>query len=126
MKKIAVSLTILCLAAVILSAASLPGSAGAEGLTDGTYEDGYQAGYAQGYKDGFAAAQARAVAGTALPTPTPAPKTTYILNTNTKVFHYESCPAVKQMKAKNRSSYTGYAADLIARGYRACGKCHPH
>lgn len=32
---------------------------------------------------------------------------TYILNTNTKKFHYPSCPSVEQMKDKNKKDYSG-------------------
>lgn len=49
----------------------------------------------------------------------------YVLNTNTKKFHYPSCSSVKQMKAKNRKDYTGTRDELIDMGYSPCGKCHP-
>lgn len=50
---------------------------------------------------------------------------TYILNTNTKKFHYPSCGSVKQMKESNKQSYTGSRDDVIARGYVPCKKCNP-
>lgn len=49
----------------------------------------------------------------------------YILNTNTKKFHYPSCGSVKQMKESNKQSYTGSRDDVIARGYVPCKKCNP-
>lgn len=49
----------------------------------------------------------------------------YILNTNTKKFHYPSCSSVKQMKASNKKEYTGSRDDLIAQGYDPCKKCNP-
>lgn len=65
-------------------------------------------------------------------TPTPEPVveqvpqgTTYILNTNTKKFHYPSCGSVKQMKESNKQSYTGSRDDVIAMGYVPCKKCNP-
>lgn len=65
-------------------------------------------------------------------TPTPEPVveqvpqgTTYILNTNTKKFHYPSCGSVKQMKESNKQSYTGSRDDVIAIGYVPCKKCNP-
>lgn len=51
--------------------------------------------------------------------------TTYILNTNTKKFHYPSCGSVKQMKDANKETYTGSRDDVIARGYTPCKKCNP-
>lgn len=51
--------------------------------------------------------------------------TEYILNTNTKKFHYPSCSSVKQMKASNKKEYTGSRDDLIAQGYDPCKKCNP-
>ncbi len=49
----------------------------------------------------------------------------YVLNTNTKKFHYPSCSSAKQIKDKNRDEYTGTRDELIAMGYSPCGKCHP-
>lgn len=49
----------------------------------------------------------------------------YVLNTNTKKFHYPSCSSVKQMKDKNREDYTGTRDELIDMGYSPCGICHP-
>ncbi len=50
---------------------------------------------------------------------------TYILNTNTKKFHYPSCSSVKQMKEKNRQDYTGSRDDVISMGYDPCKNCNP-
>ena len=49
----------------------------------------------------------------------------YVLNTNTKKFHFPSCSSVNQMKSKNRQDYHGSRDDLIARGYKPCGNCKP-
>ena len=51
--------------------------------------------------------------------------TTYILNTNTKKFHYPSCSSVDQMSDKNRQEFTGPRDEVIAMGYDPCGRCHP-
>lgn len=51
--------------------------------------------------------------------------TTYILNTNTKKFHYPSCSSVDQMSDKNRQEFTGTRDEVIATGYDPCGRCHP-
>ncbi len=50
---------------------------------------------------------------------------TYVLNTNTKKFHYESCKSVKQIKEKNKAYHTGTREECIAMGYDPCGNCHP-
>ena len=51
--------------------------------------------------------------------------TTYVLNTNTKKFHYESCSSVRQMKEKNRQ-YTSMSYDeIISLGYSPCQNCNP-
>lgn len=49
----------------------------------------------------------------------------YILNTNSKKFHYPTCSSVGQMKEANKQEYTGSRDDLIAKGYSPCGRCHP-
>lgn len=50
---------------------------------------------------------------------------TYVLNTNTKRFHYESCDSAAEMKPKNRKETTATREELIAQGYRPCGICKP-
>lgn len=62
---------------------------------------------------------------TALPTEMEPVGTTYILNTNTMKFHYESCSSVKDIKPGNKSEFVGSREDVIARGYDPCGRCHP-
>ena len=69
-----------------------------------------------------AAVQTESVKDTSAPVST---GTEYILNTNTKKFHYPSCSSVKQMKASNKKEYTGSRDDLIAQGYDPCKKCNP-
>lgn len=51
--------------------------------------------------------------------------TTYILNTNTKKFHFPYCRYVKQIKDKNRQEYTGTRDDVISQGYVSCKNCNP-
>ena len=51
--------------------------------------------------------------------------TDYVMNKNTKKFHYPSCKSVKQMKEKNKGYYTGTRDELISMGYDPCGNCHP-
>ena len=52
-------------------------------------------------------------------------KTTYILNTNTKKFHYPSCSSVKQMKDKNKKEVTCARDEVIDMGYDPCKRCNP-
>ena len=59
---------------------------------------------------------------TQAPTPT---GTDYILNTNTKKFHYPSCSSVKRMSEKNKGYFTGTRDEVIAKGYDPCGNCNP-
>lgn len=49
-------------------------------------------------------------------------ETTYVLNKNTKKFHYASA---KSIKDKNRTTYTGSRDEVIANGYQPCKKCNP-
>ena len=50
---------------------------------------------------------------------------TYILNTNSKKFHYSTCSAIKNMKEKNKKVYDGTRDDIIGMGYEPCSLCHP-
>lgn len=50
---------------------------------------------------------------------------TYVLNTNTKKFHKESCNSAKSMDASNKKIYTGSRQEIIDMGYKACGVCKP-
>lgn len=58
-------------------------------------------------------------------TPSESNGTTYILNTNTKKFHYPTCSSVDQMNASNKKEYTGRRNDLISQGYEPCKRCNP-
>lgn len=49
----------------------------------------------------------------------------YVLNTNTRKFHYPSCSSAEDIKASNRKEYHGTREELIAKGYSPCGRCHP-
>ena len=43
--------------------------------------------------------------------------THYVLNTNTKKFHYPNCGSAKKISEKNRQDYYGTREELIAMGY---------
>ena len=74
---------------------------------------------------------------TVTPTPSPEPEkqepvtgseasqADYILNTNTKKFHYPTCSSVNDMKEKNKQEFFGTRDEAIAQGYSPCGRCKP-
>lgn len=49
----------------------------------------------------------------------------FILNTNTKKFHKESCSSATDMKEENREEFIGTKNELKELGYTACGSCKP-
>lgn len=49
----------------------------------------------------------------------------YVLNTNSKIFHYATCDSVSKMSAKNKKEYTGKREEILQMGYKACGSCKP-
>ena len=51
--------------------------------------------------------------------------TTYVLNTSSKKFHLATCSSVGDISEKNRAYSTDSAEELIAAGYKPCGRCHP-
>lgn len=63
------------------------------------------------------------------PTETPQPDSSsggkYILNTNTKKFHYPSCSSVDKMKEKNKRVSNDSRDTIIAQGYVPCKRCKP-
>lgn len=59
---------------------------------------------------------------------TPASSTTeatYIVNTNTGVFHYPNCSSVGQMAEHNKWYYRGSRDELINMNYKPCQRCNP-
>ena len=49
----------------------------------------------------------------------------YILNTNTKKFHYPNCSSVDQMSEKNKRLVNDTAENIRAMGYEPCKRCNP-
>ena len=88
----------------------------------------YDFGYSVGYKDGAAEKSSssgvltKAAAAVANVTSS---GTDYVLNTNTHKFHYPSCSSVGDMKPENTSYFTGSRDEVIAQGYKPCGRCKP-
>ena len=54
-----------------------------------------------------------------------APSTYYILNTNSKKFHYPTCHSAAKISDKNRKDFHGTREELIQSGYSPCGNCDP-
>lgn len=50
---------------------------------------------------------------------------TYVLNRNTKKFHYPNCSSVGTIKEKNREDSTLSRDEIIAKGYVPCKRCNP-
>ena len=87
-----------------------------------------QGGVAQGGTASDASTQAGLAGGAApvLEAPTDdAAAQDYVLNTNTKKFHYPWCSAVKKMSAKNREDVHETRDEAIAQGYDPCKICNP-
>ena len=64
------------------------------------------------------------------PTPAPEPgkpsvEHDYVLNKNTKKFHYPECKSVKSMSEKNKLFFSGTRDEVISKGYDPCSNCHP-
>lgn len=50
---------------------------------------------------------------------------TYILNRNTKKFHYPSCSSAEDISVENRAEFTGSREELVGAGYESCKRCNP-
>lgn len=72
-----------------------------------------------------AASSAGVAAGSGSQNAAPVAQNTYVLNTNTHKFHYQSCGNVKQMKDKNKQVVTSSRDSIIAQGYDPCKRCNP-
>ena len=51
--------------------------------------------------------------------------TKYMLNKNTKKFHYSDCVSVRAMSEKNKLPSDEDRETIIAKGYSPCGRCNP-
>lgn len=49
----------------------------------------------------------------------------YVLNSNSKKFHYPTCSSVDTMSENNTQYFTGSRDDVIAMGYEPCKRCNP-
>lgn len=64
-------------------------------------------------------------AGNQGPSTTPPPDCSYVMNTETMVFHNPSCSDVSQISEDNVSYFTGTREWLMNHGYKPCGHCNP-
>lgn len=76
--------------------------------------------YDTGYSDGYKSALNDVSPGEYAP-----PFADYVLNTNTKKFHYPDCSSVDQMSDKNKFYFSGAREEVIEMGYSPCGRCNP-
>lgn len=102
-------------------------------------QPGIEIDYATGESKLADGAQQQEELKTATVTPTPSPEpekqepvtgseasqADYILNTNTKKFHYPTCSSVNDMKEKNKQEFFGTRDEAISNGYSPCGRCKP-
>ena len=49
----------------------------------------------------------------------------YVLNKNTKKFHYPCCSSANDIKKRNRKDFTGTREEVISQGYVPCKRCNP-
>ena len=49
----------------------------------------------------------------------------YVLNTNSKKFHWPDCSSVSKMKDKNRQDVDATREEVISWGYVPCKNCNP-
>ena len=72
------------------------------------------------------------------PSPTPKPEPTvyampavtaepqdYVLNKNTRRFHFPDCRSVPEISARNRKDVFSSRDELLAQGFQPCGNCKP-
>lgn len=50
---------------------------------------------------------------------------TYIMNKESAIFHYDTCPDVQNISEENKLSMTGTREDVMGRGYEPCKNCNP-
>lgn len=92
------------------------------GLEDG--QKGVSQIFTPASKDSSAVKSLPSVAAAAVPA-TESQGVDYVLNTNTKKFHYPDCSSADDIKLKNRQEYSGSREAVIAMGYAPCKRCNP-
>lgn len=49
----------------------------------------------------------------------------YVVNKNSRVFHYPSCDGARSMSRWNREEVTATRSEMVEQGYTPCGSCEP-
>ncbi len=141
MKRTPVIVLVVCLALFVLSSCGYSqedldrarAESYEEGLAAG-YQSGFEAGFSEGksdgYTDGYSAGLAAAVPpvsrSAAAEEVAPGPLAAdYVLNTNSRKFHYPDCSSVEDMADRNRLDFSGTREEVIAMGYVPCKRCNP-
>ena len=62
---------------------------------------------------------------TPAPVTNPASSADYVLNLNSKKFHYPYCSSVDDMNEKNKYFFTGTREEVLSMGYVPCKRCNP-
>ena len=88
------------------------------------YDFGYSVGYKEGVAEKSSSSSVPAKTAAAVANVTSS-GTDYVLNTNTHKFHYPSCSSVSDIKQENIGYFTGSRDEVIAQGYKPCGRCKP-
>ena len=108
-----------------------------EGIEFNVYCYNVQPGININYADGSSSSENSGSTTTETQKPTTPPEDTsndnntndvstiYVLNTNTKKFHYPSCGSAKRIAEKNYAESNESRDELIDRGYSPCGNCDP-
>ncbi len=115
--------------------ASVDNSTNSESSSNGASDDGTNANNSDTSTSSEASdtvTSASAEAGATVPQVTESDNATagentqeYVLNTNTMVFHYPGCRAVKKMNDTNKLIVNDTRDDIINQGYKPCGICKP-
>ena len=57
--------------------------------------------------------------------PTESAARDYVLNTNSRKFHYPDCSSAAKIKDSNRKDFHGTREEVIQMGYEPCKNCNP-
>ena len=99
-----------------------------DGICFNVYVYNNQPGVTINYKTGesWLSTEPAPVTTTATPTITENPDgITYVLNTNTKKFHFPTCSSAEKTSEANKANSTKDRDTLISEGYSPCGVCKP-
>lgn len=91
-----------------------------------TYDAGYRKGYEAGKNEGKKSGAKIVISDPQVSLNEPEePSTNYVLNKNSKKFHFPNCPSVNDIKPSNRWDFSGTREEVVAKGYVPCKRCYP-